>query len=686
MSEIKSFGNNSVATDNMVDRAWSTISIKSVDQEQRIIEGVASTPNVDRMGDIVDPLGAKFTLPMPLLFQHRSSEPVGHVVAAKASKDGITFKAKFAKIEEPGNLKDRLDEAWQSIKAGLVRAVSIGFRSLEHSILDDGGIRFTEWEWMELSLVTIPANAEATIQTIKSIDEGLRAATGRDETDVKSGESVPAESSSAPRSGKSVNLKRKERDMKTISEQIAALEAKRAANEGRMNEIMAKAMEEGRSTDEAEREEFDELEGEVETIDGDLKRFRALEKSNKAAAKPVDAVQTAEQASDVRGGRAVSITSPKPKPGIRFARVAKCIGMAKGNLGDAARIAESRYGDDQGIVGVLKAAVEAGTTSDATWAGPLVGDETSVFADFVEFLRPMTILGRFGANGIPALRQVPFRTALISQTTGGAGYWTGEAAGKGLTRFSFSRTHLEPLKVANIAVVTDEVLRDSSPSAEMLIRDGLAGALRERMDIDFVDPTKAAVTGISPASITNGVTPIQTSGVDADAVREDIRQIVAAFIAADNPPTSGVWIMSANTALALSLMQNPLGQSEFPGIGMSGGNFFGMPVIVSEHVPTSGSPPGWIVILANASDVYLADDGGISIDMSREASLQMDDTPTMHAGGIGSPQDSVAASVVSLWQTNTVGFRAERTLNWLKRRTTAVQYLTSVSWGTPVQT
>src|SRR5690606_21819607 len=182
-----------------------------------------------------------------------------------------------------------------------------------------------------------------------------------------------------------------------------------------------------------------------------------------------------------------------------------------------------------------------------------------VFADFVEFLRPQTILGRFGANGVPSLRRVPFRVALIGQTGGGTGYWVGEGKAKPLTSFAFNRTTLEPLKVANIAVATMEVLRDSSPSAEMIIRDSLAGALRERLDTDFINPAKTAVTGVSPASITQGISPISATGTGtADDVRTDIRAVFGAFIAADNAPTSGVWIMPATVALALSLMQNPL--------------------------------------------------------------------------------------------------------------------------------
>ncbi len=110
-----------------------------------------------------------------------------------------------------------------------------------------------------------------------------------------------------------------------------------------------------------------------------------------------------------------------------------------------------------------------------------------------------------------------------------------------LTKFDFERKTLEPLKVANIAVATEEVLRDSSPSAEAIIRDQLVAALRARLDTDFINPAKAAVAGTSPASITNGVTAIPSAGGTADDVRADIQKLFGAFIAANNaqPPVYG---------------------------------------------------------------------------------------------------------------------------------------------------
>ncbi|SAL03117.1 phage-like protein [Caballeronia calidae] len=169
-----------------LERAYTLLEVRGTDDDARSIEGIASTPAPDRYEDVVEPLGAKYALPMPLLWQHRSDAPVGHVEFAKAQADGIPFKARILKTDEPGTLRDRLEEAWQSVKLGLIRAVSIGFRPLEYSVIEGGGIRFLSWEWLELSLVTIPANGEATINVVRSIDATERAASGQGSSVIES--------------------------------------------------------------------------------------------------------------------------------------------------------------------------------------------------------------------------------------------------------------------------------------------------------------------------------------------------------------------------------------------------------------------------------------------------------------------------------------------------------------------
>jgi HK97 family phage prohead protease len=153
-----------------MDRAYSLLTVKRVSEDERVIEGLASSVTPDRLGDIVEPKGAQFKLPLPLLMHHDSRQPVGHVIDANVGKDGIEVTARVMKFEEPGTLKNRLDEAWASVKSGLIRGLSIGFRAIERSYLEDSnGIRFTAWEWLELSLVSIPANSEASVTTVRSL-------------------------------------------------------------------------------------------------------------------------------------------------------------------------------------------------------------------------------------------------------------------------------------------------------------------------------------------------------------------------------------------------------------------------------------------------------------------------------------------------------------------------------------
>lgn len=660
-----------------MNRAYSTMTVKAVNEEQRIITGIASTPATDRSEDVMVPGGAQYTLPMPFLWQHESDEPIGHVIAVKVTPQGIEATMQIAKIEEEGELKSRIDNAWQTIKAGLVRGLSIGFLPVESSRIEGSwGMKFLKWDWFELSAVTIPCNTDARITAVKSATRKQLAALGKSVVPVVSLKK-PA-GASAPVTKKLPVIPKPEegQDMKTVSEQIAEFEATRVSKSAEMSAIMDQSAENGTTLDAEQSEAFDTLEAEVGAIDKHVARLKGMQKSQAQSAKPVTA-ESGVRTLDIGTGLQVRAkNTQKLEPGIAFARAAKCLALGHLEHRNATDIAKALYDGQDGIIAaterlVTKAAVAAGTTSQATWAAPLVGEETSAFADFVSFLRPTTILGRFGANGIPSLRNVPFRTALIGQTSGGDGYWVGEGNAKPLTKFDFTRTTIEPLKVANIAVATMELIRDSNPSADGLIRDQLAAALRERLDIDFIDPDKIAVAGISPASILNGVAGIPSSGDDADAVRADVRALFNQFIAANNAPTSGVWLMSSVTALALSMMVNPLGQSEFPGITMNGGTFQGLPVITSQYLPSDSS--GGIVALINAGDIYVADEGGIDLSMSTEASLQMDNEPD---------NPSTAATVmVSLWQRNLVGFRAERTINWARRRTSAVSYLTGVSWG-----
>jgi HK97 family phage prohead protease len=163
-----------------IHKAFSLVNVKTIEQEGDfyVIRGTATTPEADRQQDIVEPLGARYAETIPLLWMHDSQKPVGLASFGTPTQKGIPFTARLPKVKEAGALRDRIEEAVQSIKYRLVAAVSIGFRVLNNAIehIANGGVRFLQTEIIELSLVVLPANASATIASIKSLDSRTRRA------------------------------------------------------------------------------------------------------------------------------------------------------------------------------------------------------------------------------------------------------------------------------------------------------------------------------------------------------------------------------------------------------------------------------------------------------------------------------------------------------------------------------
>jgi hypothetical protein len=71
--------------------------------------------------------------------------------------------------------------------------------------------------------------------------------------------------------------------------------------------------------------------------------------------------------------------------------------------------------------------------------------------------------------------------------------------------------------------------------------------------------------------------------------------------------------------------------------------------------------------------ILYADDGAVEIDVSNQASVQMETAP----------MDPADATVVhtSLWQNNLVGLRAELFVNWKRSLSGSVQLITGAAWA-----
>lgn len=464
--------------------------------------------------------------------------------------------------------------------------------------------------------------------------------------------------------------------MPTIKEQTSAYEAKRAANIAAMKGIMDKSGEEGATLDATQQQEFDGLHADNEAIDAHLKRLRVMEEVNKAAAVEV-AGGDQNAAAESRGGRpSVKVIGPVAPKGSGLVRLLGARFMAREYNMSAAEIALSKgWGDELAAVLrtppdiLAKAAVTAGTTTDSAWAGALVTYQ-NLQNEFIELLRPRTIIGR-----IPGIRQVPFNIKVPRETGETTAYWVSQGTPKPVSKGALDTVTLDFNKVAGLTFMTKELMKFSQPSAETMMINSLTKAIIKLTDNDFLDPSKAEVSGTSPASITNGTSAIVASGQMADAFRADFARLLAAYTASNYSLDDLVIVMSQTQALKLGLMRNDFGSKEFPDINKDGGFIEGIPVVASENVAANGGSPadGRIIVALAANSILMADDGGVEVSVSTEASIQTDDAPD-------SPQ-TASTVLVSMFQTNQVAILCERFITWKKARSGAAVYISGANYG-----
>jgi HK97 family phage major capsid protein len=425
----------------------------------------------------------------------------------------------------------------------------------------------------------------------------------------------------------------------TLAEQIKALTAKLAKAQDARDEMVVKSATAGVALTDEEITTVNTLNTEMEADAKQLEILRVTEKSMAAKAVAVATVTTTAVEP------VVTVKSNAPK-GSAFTRTAMVFAKAKGDLMLAKSLAEAHYKDDAMVNGIVKAAVAAGSTEVAAWAGNLIYPEQYA-GDFIELLYPQTVLGRLN------LRKIPFNVRVSLQNAGTSVGWVGEAQPAPVTSAGFDKVFLTWAKVYAISVMSDELIRFSNPAAEALVQADLLKATAKGLDLSFLG-TADAVANVSPAGILNGVTAVVATANTAEALIADIQTLVGPFIAANIDMTQAKLLMSPARALAIGSIRNALGNKFFPDMSMNGGVLENFPVLTSNNV--SGSE----IILVIPDEIYLSEDAGPQIDISREASIIMDSAP-----GTGT---ALTAQPVSMFQNNMVAVRIGQFINWQPRR------------------
>jgi HK97 family phage prohead protease len=221
------------------------------------IEGYASTKDVDRYGDVVEPTAFKDTMDLymknpQLLLQHKHDKPIGGIVEYEIDDNGLYVK---------GEVRHNDDGAQDKIESKTLRGFSIGWRlkqaRIEEVKNEDGEIVDFLWiieelELLEISVVSVPANPYTLMKSLEDLT-------------VKSLEAITEEAKADENENQEDNANENDGEEEEIeTEEETEEEEKKVEGETKNDEEEA---EEG--TDEEEESEGEEVE-EEETEEKEL--------------------------------------------------------------------------------------------------------------------------------------------------------------------------------------------------------------------------------------------------------------------------------------------------------------------------------------------------------------------------------------------------------------------------------
>lgn len=437
-----------------------------------------------------------------------------------------------------------------------------------------------------------------------------------------------------------------------LAEQIAKLKENIKANQDKIIELSGGAISKGATPDEATAAEIKQIEADVAVLKENLECLENIEKSQASWSTNTTPVagQTGKEGLESNQGKTVVKTESNLPKGIGFAMMVKSMAVAAHSKGavNAIQVLDSWQAPE-----VVKKAVSQkaliGTTTNADFGAALV-DFQNLTGEFIELLRGQTAVDKLA----PRMREVPFNVKMPAQTGAVSVGWVGETKRKPTTNPTFGSVNLTKSKVAGIVLLSEELMRFSSPKADRIILEDFVKSTAEFIDNDFFDPEKAE-TEDSPASVLAGSTKIDSSGTTAVAIEADLEKVIKVLTDNNIPLEGAYWVMSASRAANLSNMRDAIGRKYFDGMNLKGEKeLMTLPVEISAGVTDK-------IVLVVPGEILLADDGGMDFAISTEATINMG--------------TDAAPDWVNLFERNLMAIRAERFIRWKKRRVHAAAYL-----------
>jgi len=236
------------------------------------------------------------------------------------------------------------------------------------------------------------------------------------------------------------------------------------------------------------------------------------------------------------------------EPGMTFTRAIKCLTLAKNDAdkalfyaGGGQNSSKGMYPNDKEVHALLKQ-LSASTPSEG---GFLIGEQYS--ADIIPLLLSKTVIMELGARHIP----MPNGNLNLPKLTGGAtAYYQGENQNSTKSQQTFGNVKLSSKKLVTLVPVSNDLIRNSSYAADMLIRDDMVNQMKLKIDYTslYGDGTAYTPLGIKSSVYTGNIT---IASAAATLSGDILGSMLGTLMGHNTPMLSVGWVINSQIWAAL---------------------------------------------------------------------------------------------------------------------------------------
>lgn len=277
-------------------------------------------------------------------------------------------------------------------------------------------------------------------------------------------------------------------------------------------------------------------------------------------------------------------SDPFEGQGLMAARLVRAYAAAKRANQNPKDFVVSKWGDKFLAEDIEKAEQRALQTNIESDGGFIVPEDYR--NSLIELLRNRTVVRRSGVPVVPMRRG---SMTIPRQTSAATAAYVGEAQRIDPSQPAFGQINLLARKLAAITAVSNDLLRESDPQADMIVRNDLTKVMAIQEDASLL---RGQGTQFSPQGLrywinTNNV--FATAGTSLDQKTTDLFEAMLRLESNNVDLFNACWFMSVRTKSGLMRQRDANGNFVFME-EMKGGQLLGFPFYATNQIPTNLSP------------------------------------------------------------------------------------------------